>query len=148
MTTTLSRRDMLKNTLTVGAGLCFPWSLAQASPSPMWVKWPPTEADLALVRTVRRFTKVTRIRVHPLLHKHMSINHIGGIEVEVADFQHGHATLRGNISYYYVTNLPTDNGIVGHSCEYPADRIEEWAHLNAFSREFVPLSFSDRKGVS
>lgn len=131
----ITRRSAITGTLTLGAGLCLPWK-ARAL----------TDADRALINVVRRYTAIKRITVHPLFHKHMSIESVDGVKVEVAVF-HTAAAAHGNISYYHITNLPTTNGVIGHSYESPDDRIEEWVSLNTYSREFVPLRFP-KEGVS
>ena len=71
----------------------------------------------------------------------MSIEHFEGTEIEAVDYW---APLdHENISYFWITYK--DGSRFG--CAYPLNRIEEWSHLNAYSREFVPLNFP-KEGIA
>ena len=144
----ITRRSAITGALTLGAGLCFPWSLAQAFPSPTkWTRWPPTEADLALIRSARRRapdhlgSEISRIQVHQLFHNLMSIEHFEGVKIEAVDYWA--PSVGGHSSYFWITYKDRTR----FGCTYPLNRIEEWAHLNAYSREFIPLNFP-KEGIS
>ncbi len=165
MTTTLNRRTMLRGALAVGAGVCFPWSLAQASLSPTKKQgmgsgleriefddpiqymndshraWrgtaPITDADRALTNIARGLTKIDQIQVHPLFHEHMSITHIDGVKVRVIDF---YRTQMGeSIPYYYITHELAGGVGCGTGCILPPDHIEEWARFNVSSEKFIGI---------